>query len=118
MTSTAATMAATTGSGGCMGCTSTFICCNGQCVNPGNDNWTALVPTALVFAGAANPLDARPITEAREDQEKQALLALLAGWPRLDPGGGLSAKSALELLYPIERLRGMRAALDFLGGDR
>jgi len=71
--------------------------------------WTALVPAALVFAGAANPLEARPLAEGREDQEKQALTALLAGWPRLDPGGGLSAKSAIELLYSIERLRGQAA---------
>jgi hypothetical protein len=66
--------------------------------------WSALVPPALVFAGAADPMLARSERVGVEDEEKAALEAILTGWARLDADGtGLTAKVALDALYPRVR---------------
>ena len=71
------------------------------------ESWTALVADALVWAGAASPLETRPTVEGDADPERAALLGLLDGWPRLDARGeGLTAKQVIETLFTAERLRG------------
>jgi hypothetical protein len=62
------------------------------------EQWSALIPPALVYAGAPNPMACRLSNDA-EDPERRALLAIIAGLPRLDPGGGLTAKAAITALY-------------------
>ena len=84
--------------------------------------WAALVPPALVFAGAADPLHARAERAGIEDEEKIALEAILDGWSRLDfDGNGLTVKVALDVLYPRSRDGGppdgytdLREALEML----
>jgi putative DNA primase/helicase len=69
--------------------------------------WSDLIPSALVWAGAADPMLARPSVDAGIEPEKLALLSLLDAWARLDAEGqGMSAKNVIELLYTPERLRG------------
>lgn len=69
--------------------------------------WTALVPAAIVWAGGANVLEARPTAEGHEEPEKAALSVLLREMPRLDPGNvGMTAKAIVGALYPLERLKG------------
>lgn len=62
--------------------------------------WSALIPGALVWAGAANPMATRPSGDAVVEPEKIALVALLSGWQRLSGGHGMTAKAALDALYP------------------
>jgi len=75
--------------------------------------WARLIPPAIVFAGGADPMLTRPSVEGEEDEEKQALAVVLRYWPRLDPtGNGITAKTAIGVLYPIERLRGQQLPPD------
>lgn len=67
--------------------------------------WAELIPPALVHAGAANPLEARPLTQGREDAEKAALAALLTGWARLSKEG-ITVRDAIGSLYSRDYLRG------------
>jgi hypothetical protein len=71
------------------------------------EEWSALVPPALVFAGAPNPMGCRLADEA-DDPERRALRTIVAIWPRLAPGG-VTSKGAIEALYPADRLRGQAA---------
>ncbi|MEJ7731056.1 MAG: hypothetical protein WKG00_17805 [Polyangiaceae bacterium] len=67
--------------------------------------WTAVVPAAIVWAGYANPMVTRPTEGDGDDGERSALLAILSGWSRLAPDG-ITAKGAIDALYPLARLRG------------
>lgn len=68
--------------------------------------WSSLVPAALRWAGAADPMLARPVASGDEGAEKGSLRTLLEGWNRLDPDArGLTAKQAIAALYPAERVR-------------
>lgn len=68
------------------------------------EDWSRVIASAIVFAGGANVLDARPNETAGDDGERGAIVALLSGWARLDASGrGLSAREAIALLYPVER---------------
>jgi hypothetical protein len=64
------------------------------------DAWSALVPPALVFAGGADPMLARPAAQGEEDPEKAALVTILTHWPKLAGANGISVKTALDALYP------------------
>ncbi|WP_437590465.1 hypothetical protein [Sorangium sp. So ce1000] len=71
------------------------------------EQWAALIPPAIVFAGGGNPMRTRPTVEARSDPEKDAMRVILRDLPRLDTSGtGITAKTVIGCLYPIERLRG------------
>lgn len=64
--------------------------------------WSKLVAGALVWAGAANPLDALAESSRDDDPQKTALRVLLAQWPKVDPeGGGLTARELVAKLYPV-----------------
>lgn len=68
--------------------------------------WAATIPPALVWAGAADPMGARPAITGREDDEKAALEAILVGLARLDAGGrGLPLRDIVGYLY-ADRPRG------------
>lgn len=65
------------------------------------EDWSEFIPHAIVFAGGANALDARPAATDREEPEKAALVALLDGLQHLDgTGGGMSAQTIIKVLYP------------------
>lgn len=66
------------------------------------ESWAALIPAALVWAGSANPLDARIDAASTGDPELAAHGAILTGWPRLAPDGA-TIRAALTELYPNGR---------------
>ncbi len=68
--------------------------------------WSELIPPAIVWAGGADPMLSRPREDGEHDPEKGALIALLGGLKRLDPGTGLTAKGMIDALYTRDRMRG------------
>ena len=69
--------------------------------------WSSMIPPAIVFAGGADPMQTRPATTGEEDTEKRTLTAIIEGLTRLDSEGrGLTAKTMLDVLYTVDRLRG------------
>lgn len=63
--------------------------------------WSRVVPAALVYAGAADPMQARRGLEAASDPQRNALATLLQWWPKFDAlGTGVTIGSVLKLLYP------------------
>ncbi|MBX3222388.1 MAG: hypothetical protein KF795_17850 [Labilithrix sp.] len=66
--------------------------------------WAALVPPALVWAGAADPMAARPSGDAVVEPEKAALATLLEELPRLAGDGGISVRNIVQALYPSAKL--------------
>ena len=65
------------------------------------EEWSALIPQAIVFAGGADVLAARPRGDAGDD-DATATAALLAGLPLLS-AEPLSAKRIIALLWPPDR---------------
>ncbi|WP_437647313.1 hypothetical protein [Sorangium sp. So ce362] len=83
------------------------------------EQWAALIPPALVFAGGGNPMRTRPTVENRTDPEKDAMRIILRDLPRLDASGtGITAKTIIGCLYPIERIRGQDTRPDAYGDMR
>jgi putative DNA primase/helicase len=94
----------------------------------GFEGWAALIPSALVWAGAPSPMGARRGLEGDEDPQRSAEAALVHGWDRLcgklDPSG-VTVSKALSELYPAPR-RGdapdewdaLREAIDELAGAK
>lgn len=68
------------------------------------ESWSSLIPPALVWAGAADPMKTRPSIDATAEPEKAALGMLIEGWTRLAPDG-LTTKAAIHLLYPVRNFR-------------
>ncbi|MEO6574654.1 MAG: hypothetical protein ABIP89_12495 [Polyangiaceae bacterium] len=68
------------------------------------EGWSALIAEAIVFAGGANVLGARPNEDAGDSGERGAIAAILAWWPKLDVDGkGLSVRTVIDVLYPKQR---------------
>ncbi|HMR11739.1 MAG TPA: hypothetical protein PKA88_38420, partial [Polyangiaceae bacterium] len=65
----------------------------------------AMVPTAIVWAGGADVMGCR-VAEDEDDTSKRALITILNDWPRLTGPEGMTAKAAVDALYPVARLRG------------
>lgn len=65
------------------------------------EEWSALIPQAIVFAGGADVLACRPRGDAGDD-DATATAALLAGLPLLS-AEPLSAKRIIALLWPPDR---------------
>lgn len=63
------------------------------------EEWSRLVPGALVWAGASDPLLARASIEPAMDEEKRALVVLIAGLQRLAQRP-ISARAIVDALYP------------------
>lgn len=70
------------------------------------EGWSRVIASALVYAGAADPTSTRPTNDATREPEKLALMAVLAGLPRIDTGRGMTARDIIGTLYSPERLRG------------
>lgn len=72
------------------------------------ESFAELIPQALVWAGGedCDIMKCRPEVSGAVEPEKAALLAVLDGWPRLFGTNGGTAKGAISLLYPADRLRG------------
>ena len=65
------------------------------------EEWSQLVPAALVWCGAPDPLEARASAEATMDDEKRTLTVLIDGLARLSKDSGpITARTMLEALYP------------------
>lgn len=63
--------------------------------------WSRLVPGAIVFAGGADPMGARPSLDTHASDSARALALVIEHLPRLDPmGRGLTARELVKLLYP------------------
>lgn len=68
------------------------------------EDWSRLVAQAIVWAGGPDVTQCRPsAASGGEDPETAALRVLLQNWNTLASPRGLSAKGALELLYPDGR---------------
>jgi hypothetical protein len=87
------------------------------------ESWSEVVPAALVWAGGEDPMETRINLDTNSDPEKVALVELLKGWAQLDSGAGLTARSAIEGLYPggrpwdqrvMDRFDELREAIEFL----
>jgi hypothetical protein len=65
--------------------------------------WSRLIPGAIVYAGGADPMLARPQLERHASEATRALPTVLAHLPRLDPKGrGLTVRELVHLLYPTK----------------
>lgn len=63
--------------------------------------WSRLIPGAIVFAGGADPMLARPSVEQHASDASRALPTVIAHLPRLDPRGrGVTVRELVGLLYP------------------
>lgn len=67
--------------------------------------WSRLIPGAIVYAGGANPMLARPSIEDHASDATRALLPILDLLPRLVPPGkqGISTKDIIAALYSSDR---------------
>lgn len=74
--------------------------------------WSRLIANAVRWLGMADPQTTRVDLEDAADATKAALIALMDGWARLDPGGGMSAKAAIDALYPQRREDGPADGFD------
>ena len=69
----------------------------------GFESWSALVPPALVWVGAPDPMGARRGLDGDDDPTRVAESALVLAWERLQAlldHRGVTVKAALDLLYP------------------
>ena len=64
--------------------------------------WSDLVPSAIVFAGGADPMLARPSRETNVNDDMTAHVVILRELHRLAPGG-LTAAEIVRTLYPAPR---------------
>lgn len=63
--------------------------------------WSRLVPGAIVYAGGADVMAARPNLEQHASDSSRALLTVLRMLPRLDPkGSGMTTREIVQRLYP------------------
>ena len=87
------------------------------------DAWARLIPAAIMFAGGANVLDARPPPERAGDDTIAALNVVLQDLPSVEEGEALSARRIISALYPAPgpkdppdlKYGRLREALDSLG---
>lgn len=71
----------------------------------GFESWSRLVPHALVWVGASDPMGARRGLEGDDDPERVYSAALVDGWARLCVAAdaatkGVTVKAALAFAYP------------------
>lgn len=68
----------------------------------GFEAWSRLIPHALVWVGAADPMGARRGLAGDDDPDRVAASALVEGWERMCRSlpEGVTTKGALTLLYP------------------
>lgn len=74
----------------------------------GFEQWTALIPQALVWVGAPDPMGARRGLEGDDDPTAAAEVSLLLGWETmcrraLKVESGMTSTEALALIYPAPK---------------
>lgn len=80
--------------------------------------WSTLIPPALVWAGAADPMACRPVADPdARDEERVAMRATLEAIEQLQGSIGITARGIVDLLYPAAFLRG-EAPPDAFGDAR
>jgi hypothetical protein len=73
----------------------------------GFEMWSSVVADAIVWAGGDDPMLCRADANDESSPERVAECVVVHSWKRLDPTGkGITAKSALDVLYSPERLKG------------
>lgn len=65
------------------------------------EEWTGIVPQALVFAGATDPMGAK-LQELADDPDRRDRAAIIDGIARLAPDG-ISLRGLITSLYPTDR---------------
>lgn len=70
----------------------------------GFEGWSALIPAALRWVGAVDPMGARRGLDGDDDPERQIARAVVEGWELLHAAGSgfssLTVKQAIGVLYP------------------
>lgn len=65
------------------------------------EEWSRVVPAALVFAGMPDPMETRRGLEMASDPQRNAVAILLEFWPKFDvTGNGVTVVSVLKQLFP------------------
>jgi putative DNA primase/helicase len=71
------------------------------------EDWSRLIPSAIVWAGGANVMMARATQDPAQDDEKRSIAVLVAGLIKLCPVVGLdamaapiSARNIIDAIYP------------------
>lgn len=68
------------------------------------EQWAALIPSAIVYAGGPNVIEAQPRGAATESSENQAYRALLQTWPSLEfPNGAKLGDLVKHAAFEHER---------------
>lgn len=78
------------------------------------ETWSAVVRSALVYAGASDPCDVLERAQ-REDPEREALLALVDAWRG---AFGPEARSVRDAIERSERDASLADAIDAVAGER
>jgi hypothetical protein len=65
------------------------------------EEWAAMIPPAISFAGGDDPMQCRLSELGEESPEKAALRIVIEFWPKLAPMG-MTIKTALAVLYPAD----------------
>jgi putative DNA primase/helicase len=63
------------------------------------EEWAAMIPPAISYAGGADPMGCRLSELNEEAPDKAALRTVLEMWPKLAPTG-ITIKTAIGILYP------------------
>ena len=72
--------------------------------------WSELIPRALVFAGAADPMGCRPAADVdARDEERINIITVFGALGRLQGSDGITARAMVDLLYTADRMRGEAA---------
>lgn len=73
--------------------------------------WSRIVAAAVAWVDMPDPQSTRSGLSSSADTMKRAIRTLIDGWARLTANvpEGLTAKAALSILYPPDRLRGQAA---------
>jgi hypothetical protein len=69
------------------------------------EEWSRLVPQAIVFAGGADPMGARPESEEEVDNELRSIRCILTRLQQILGEEDFRISSVIELLYKCERKR-------------
>jgi hypothetical protein len=67
------------------------------------EEWSSLVPQALVWAGATDPMLTRPALDPGNDPKRLAAIELLSQWDRIRGAGPKTAAEVIGELYPPNR---------------
>jgi hypothetical protein len=69
------------------------------------EEWSRLIPHAIVFAGGSDPMNARPEKEEEVDSELRSVRCFVSGMRKLMENDDFRVSSVIDLLYKSERKR-------------